>query len=376
MDFGNYTLGRLFEDRSNYDYEHAGHRAATDQILGVVYDLGWRTGEFSSVDQTLGRQATDRNPGRVERYGKKYSWIGLYLVAGKLNARGDRVYRLEVDIDPTFPQMPAPLPLTIPSWVRPTPADDREWLIKGIVKVPDDLMYAETLAGVEGPWILVHAELNAKDEKTGRDGYGLFNTIAIAPSDLEAIVGNWERQDHPGRDLIDLPTAYYLFAGEIPWHKRMVTSGDDIAGTGMRPIECDENDGWEDPHDHEDPYIDHIRMDLPAPDDAEDAVADEEISNDELFETLSGGPEDSEEGEEIDALARIRARAVAYRATIPPYVTLEFESLAHTFAWEGHNSTKNEAFGTSLANGSPSTRTSVQSPPGSTKWTAKADLRR
>lgn len=344
MDFGNYTLGRLFDDRDNYDYEHEGHRNATALVLGVVYDLGWSKDEFSSVDNTLGRIDTDRNPNRVERYGKKYSWIGLYLVTGMLNARGDRVYKLEVDIDPTFPQISPPLPFSIPTWVRPTPAEDRAWLINGIVRVPDDLMYTQTLAGVEGPWVLVHAEIDAKDERTGRGGYGLFNTVAIAPGDFASFMEGWEHDEHPGRDLIELPKAYYLFAGEIPWHKRMVTSGEDIAGTGMRPIERNEDDGWEDYHDREDPYIDHIRMDLPVPEDVDGAGVDKETSDDELLEILYGDPEEGAEGEEIDILARIRARPAAYPAKIPPYVELEFESLAHVFGWEGHNSSENQAF--------------------------------
>lgn len=341
MDFGNYTLGRLFDDRANYDYEHEGHRAATDQVLGVIYDLGWRKSEFSSVDQTLGRQDRDRNPGRVERYGKKYSWIGLYLLTGNLNARGDRVYGLGVDIDPTFPQIPPPLPLTIPTWVRRTPADDRDWLIKGIVKVPDDLVYAETLAGAEGPWVLVHAELNAEDERTGRGGYGLFNTVALATGDFEAFMTWWAEEGHPGRDLIELPRAYYLFAGEIPWHTRMVTSGDDIAGTGTRPIAREEDDGWVDPHDSEDPYIDHIRLNLPATDESE---AGQETPSNELLEVLYDEPKQAAVGEEFDFMAFIAARTAASLSTIPPYEELEFESMAHVFAWEGHNSSENQAF--------------------------------
>lgn len=341
LDFGNYTLGRLFHDRANYDYEHEGHRDATDQVLGVIYDLGWRKSEFSSVDQTLGRQDRDRDPGRVDRYGKKYSWIGLHFLTGMLNARGDRVYGLEVDIDPTFPQIPPSLPLLVPTWVRPTPADDRDWLIKGLVKVPDDLMYAETLAGTEGPWVLVHAELDVKDEQTGRGGYGLFNTIVLAPGDLDAFMTWWSEKDHPGRDLIELPKAYYLFAGEIPWHTRMVTSGDDIAGTGTRPIARDEDDGWVNPHDSEDPYIDHIRVNLPATGETE---VSQETPTDELLEVLYDEPEEAAEGGELDYLAIFEAKTTAYLATIPPYEELEFESIAHTFAWEGHNSSENEAF--------------------------------
>lgn len=32
----------------------------------------------------------------------------------------------------------------------------------------------------------------------------------------------------------------------------------------MRPIEQDDDDGWVDAHDSEDPYIDYIRVDSPA----------------------------------------------------------------------------------------------------------------
>ncbi|NOJ58430.1 NACHT domain-containing protein [Arthrobacter sp. 260] len=341
MDFGNYTLGRLFPDRANYDYEHEGHRDATDQVLGVIHDLGWRKSEFSSVDQTLGHQDRDRNPGRVDRYGKKYSWIGLQLLTGMMNARGDRVYGLEVDIDPTFPQISPSLPLLVPTWVRPAPAGDRDWLIKGIVKVPDDLMYTETLAGNEGPWVLVHAELDVKDDQTGRGGYGLFNTIVLAPADIEAFMTWWSEKDHPGRDLIELPMAHYLFAGEIPWHTRMVTSGDDIAGTGKRPVAREDDDGWVNPHDSEDPYIDHIRVNLLA---AGEAEVSHGMPADELLEVVDDEPKDVAEGGEFDFPEDFEAKTTAHRGTIPPYEELAFESIAHTFAWEGHNSSENEAF--------------------------------
>ncbi|WP_157973897.1 NACHT domain-containing protein [Desertihabitans aurantiacus] len=337
IDFRNYTLGRLFDDRANYDFEHEGHRSATDQVLGVAYGLGWRKSEFSSVDNAIARQNTDRSPNRVERYGKKYNWIGLYLVAGMLNARGDRVYGLAVDIDPTFPEAPPRLPLQIPTWVRPTPVDDQRWLIRGIVNVPDNLLCSQTLAGVAGPWVLIHAEIDAKDERTGREAYGLFNAVAIAPGDLEAFVRHWEAKDHPGRELIELPTAYYLFAGEIPWHKRMATSGDDIAGTGVRPMARDEDDGWQDPHYGEDPYIDHIWMH------DEDQADEGALSYESLKLPYETTKEPAEVGSDTHLLADTKAQDAAYLAATAPQV-LEFESLAHTFAWEGHHSSENQAF--------------------------------
>ena len=344
MDFGNYTLGRLFDDRANYEDDHEGHRNATAQVLGVVYDLGWRKDKFSSVDNAIGRSGADRSPNRVERYGKKYSWIGLYFVTGMLNARGERVYGLEVDIDPTFPQISPSLPISIPTWVRSTPADDRTWLINGLTRIPDELMYTSTLAGVDGPWVLVHAEIDARDDRTGRAAYGLFNTVAIAQIDFNSFMESWGQKEHPDRDLIELPKAYYLFAGEIPWHERMVTSGEDIAGTGMRPIVRDEDDGWEDYHAREDPYIDQIRIDLPVIDGAVDDDGPQAASSDQLLEILSVESEEGAPIDKVDVRAVLETYAADNLSTRPPVVQLEFESLAHEFAWEGHNSSQNGAF--------------------------------
>lgn len=341
MDFGNYTLGRLFNDRGNYDWEHEGHRAATDQVLGIIYDLGWRESEFLTIDQAIGHADQDRNPGRVERYGKKYSWIGFYQTSGMLNARGDRVYRLEVDIDPTFPQVSPVLPITIPSWVRPEPVDDRDWLINGVVTIPDDLIYTQSLAGMDGPWVLVHAELDARERAAGRSGFGLFNTVAVARDDLEVLMTWWSAKSHPGRDLIELPKAHYLFAGEVPWHARMVTSGDDTTATGMRSIEHQQDDAWVDPHDGEDPYIDYIRVEVPTAEEA-DAPIDAPSANrvEDLHSSVGG----EAGGDDLDYLALVTALTADYHAAVPTYENLKFESLAHTFAWEGHNSSENQAF--------------------------------
>ncbi|MGB3764702.1 MAG: hypothetical protein WA966_15940, partial [Ornithinimicrobium sp.] len=176
MDFGNYTIGRLFDDRRNYDNEHRGHADATAQVLGVVYELGWREEPFGDVDSSAGRRGMDRNPGRVERYGKKYGWIGFYLVSGQLAAQGSRIPWLEVDIDPTFPQSSPQVPVTVPSWALRAPQDDRDWLLDGVVDIPDDFLYAEVLDGDVGPWVLIHAELTDTDRETGRRTFGLFNT--------------------------------------------------------------------------------------------------------------------------------------------------------------------------------------------------------
>lgn len=339
MDFGNYTLGRLFEDRGNYDADHAGHAEATAQVLGVVYDLGWRNEPFSDIDSAIGSRNSDRGPGRIERYGKKYGWIGFYLVSGMLTARGERVPWLEVDIDPTFPQPSPQLPMEVPTWARQTPKDDRRWMLDGVVAVPDELLYCDVLDNAPGPWILVHAELTAKDSQTGRNTFGLFNTVAVEQPDLDKLMSWWSSVDHPGRDVIDLPGAYYLFAGEIPWHPRMVTSGDDLSGTGARADEGGPGSGSGtrvDPHEVEDPYMDELRIEAGIDDQGVDSAEGQ------CGDLEAGG--ETEEGFDLVAIMKSYGTEFADNNHKWSYETIRFESLAHTFAWEGHHSVENQEF--------------------------------
>jgi len=220
INFHNYTLGRLFRDRKNYDDTHAGHHDATDHICGVVNSFGWTTDRFGELDRAIDNRSRSRDPERVERYGKKYAWIGLYLVSGLLADAGHVSDWLEVDIDPTFPQPSRQAPVVVPTWARTTPAKERDWLVKGLVKVPDDVINAATLDGELGPWTLLHAEMTSKDAATGRNTFGLFNTVLVERCDADEFIEALRSVSHPGRDVIDVPSAYYTFAGEIGWHER------------------------------------------------------------------------------------------------------------------------------------------------------------
>lgn len=220
MDFGNYTIGGLFRDRRNYDDKHVGHVEAVAHVLGVTYALGFRDEAFRDIERSIDETSRFSGHGKVDRYGKKYSWIGLQTHAALLAERGTPPEDLEVDIDPSFPQHPLPLPLNLPTWARSTPVDEKNWLESGKVNVPKQLVEVSELDGEAGPWLLTHAFLESKDVATGRRTFGLFNTVLVDPADLARLVTHLSTVPHPGRDLIDIPAVYYTFAGEIPWSDR------------------------------------------------------------------------------------------------------------------------------------------------------------
>jgi len=223
MDFHNYTLGRLFRDRHNYDYDHPGHQDATDHVLGVAYALGWRPGLFEDIERQISERLPQHEPSRTERYGKKYGWIGFYTVAGILADRGQPPAWTEVDIDPTFPQPPPPSPAALATWVRRTPSNDARWLREGIVRVPDSFLSPASLEASPGPWLLAHAEINEEDPATGRNTFGLINTVLVDQTDLADLLDELNVPGHPGRSMIDVPSDHYAFAGEIPWHDRFAS---------------------------------------------------------------------------------------------------------------------------------------------------------
>ena len=88
MDFENYTVGRLFDDRANYDMHHRGYQAALAHIHGSIWGLGWRKDVLGVTDDAIESYRSRMDRATTERYGKKYGWIGFYTYAGILSDEG------------------------------------------------------------------------------------------------------------------------------------------------------------------------------------------------------------------------------------------------------------------------------------------------
>ena len=99
MDFANYTIGRLVLHRSAYDDTVPDYQQTKKQILWRIYDLGYSLQAFSKIDQQIAHRGfyeeqAGRESTKAERYGKKYSWIAFYEVAG---------YRQDLGLLPSSP---------------------------------------------------------------------------------------------------------------------------------------------------------------------------------------------------------------------------------------------------------------------------------
>ena len=237
MDFENYTLGRLCDDRANYNMNHEGHRAAVAYVLGVTWDHGWRTDAFEAIDRSIAKEAYRGRGHRplAERYGKKYSWIGFFTYAGLLEdsdsfPREGRPFA-DVDIDPSFPgEPPVDGGGDVPSaWLSPEVERHESWVCSDWTSFPRELLVREKIGEHEGPWILVHGFLKAENRLLGREAWAFVSAMVVEKIDTADLVAALEGGSRPWVAR-DVPSDHYTFAGEIPWHPRFAASALEESG--------------------------------------------------------------------------------------------------------------------------------------------------
>lgn len=240
MDFGNYTIGRLVPGRGNYDDGHREYAQVRRQIADRIRRLGYTTERFGDLDRTIGRYREYRADGtKVDRYGKKYSWIAFYEMYGLREAAGsldDDLWRQprtsDCGVDPSFPDQ-------VPTWqprrrdvFATAPTEPHKWLSDGDDPAYHELLRLPEVAGQIGDWVLLDADIH-EEVGEGREARG-WVTSAFAPA--RSIHGIRSELDS-GRDIADrgLPEPgadYYTFHGEIPWS---IAFGSDIRTAKGRP---------------------------------------------------------------------------------------------------------------------------------------------
>ena len=230
MDFENYTIGRLVRDRQNYDSKHKEYRGVLKQIKWRILNLGYDEEKFKEVDGQIAnssfyREQRDRG-GKIERYGKKYSWIAFYEVAGMRAERGllpdQYASRLsDADIDPSFPE-------TVKRWGPPLKNTFREpyvsarsWASSNLSPSYNHLLQLKLVDGVKGPWVLLYGYINEAAHDDPRKLFTFLNGVFAESSDISKLRHRFNSRKYPGNFSIpDSRSDYYTFAGEIPWSKK------------------------------------------------------------------------------------------------------------------------------------------------------------
>lgn len=222
MDFGNYTMGHLIPDRANYDDKNPEYVKVRAKIERRIFDLGYRKERFDALEGDIGRTSSRaRNANKVDRYGKKYSWIAYFEMWGEREAaRALPDWRLgtrtsDCDVDPSFPKPP-------PDWMPPIPdlfgdltISTEAWVGSVFTPTWESLLVVPEINGNQGEWVLLEGYVCGVNDDHDRELFAFLRGSFVPRRDAHNLRTKFLAIDYPGNSEIpEGATEHYLFAGE------------------------------------------------------------------------------------------------------------------------------------------------------------------
>ena len=225
MDFENYTLRGLI----NYDSNADESERVKANVYWRIYDLGFSLENFGKIDKWISdenwnRSRYNEHPRKIDRYGKKYSWIAFYELAGFRRDKDllpdyyDDVRVLNADIDPSFPIEERKHNLVTKDFLGDREVSAEQWVSK--TPHPDLTSYLKIdgPCGEKGTWILLNGFLSQKDNQVNRDMFSFLQGLIVKSEEVEEIVEILKKQEKIDRSTLPFcPEDGYTYAGEIPW---------------------------------------------------------------------------------------------------------------------------------------------------------------
>ena len=225
MDFENYTLKSLIK----YDNHNPNEHKLVENVYWRIYDLGFTTGDFGKIDKWISEENWNRgryneHPRKIDRYGKKYSWIAFFELAGFRQDNGllpdyyEDARISDADIDPSFPDEQREYNLVTENFLGDREISAEDWISK---TPPPDLtscLKVGHLCGEQGSWMLLDGFLRQKDDQTNRDMFIFSRGLIVKSEEAEEIIGILKNQEKiDGHSIPSCPEDHRTFAGEIPW---------------------------------------------------------------------------------------------------------------------------------------------------------------
>lgn len=222
MDFGNYTIGRLIPNRANYDDKNPKYVKVRAQIERRMFDLGYCKDRFETIDRAIGdRSFRVRDEHKVDRYGKKYSWIAFFEMWGEREAKHvlpdwrSEKRTSDCDVDPSFPKRPQ-------QWIPPIPDlfGDRRinaeaWVESGYTPIWSPLLVVAEINGHQGEWVLLEGFVRGVDEDHDLELFAFLRGAFVDRRDVSRLKARFQAVEYPGnRAIPEGAEEYYLFAGE------------------------------------------------------------------------------------------------------------------------------------------------------------------
>jgi hypothetical protein len=224
MDFSHYTIGQLVSDGRNYNNPDS-KKKVRRQIYWRIFQLGWDGLIFKEMDSRIQRMEYSNRGERskTERYGKKYSWIAFYELAGLRDDAGllENEYKdfrvINPDIDPSFPEEVRD---NTTKFVETDYLGDRdlslmEWYRDGGGADVSPYLEVTDLNGESGQWICMDGFIVQKNKEIQRERFIFIRALLVKNKDLDEVLSRLEKQDFRGRWLPEKRENHDGFAGEM-----------------------------------------------------------------------------------------------------------------------------------------------------------------
>ena len=234
MDFDIYTLDRLIKFDSQDPDDHKRVKA---NVYWRIYDLGFTKENFNEIDKRISQENWNRgryneDARKIDRYGKKYSWIAFFELAGFRQDRGLLPERYEdgrisdADIDPSFPAEERKHNLVTEDFLGDREISAEDWISKTTSPDLTSYLKVDHLCEEQGSWILLDGFLRQKDDQTNRDMFIFLRGLIVKSEEAEEIIGILKNQEKiDGHRIPSSPEDHRTFAGEIPWCDTYPTNG-------------------------------------------------------------------------------------------------------------------------------------------------------
>ena len=225
MDFDTYTLKGLIK----IDAAPGEHEQVKANVYWRIHDLGFSLKNFGEIDKWISGENSNlgryhEHPRKIDRYGKKYSWIAFYELAGFRQDNNllpdyyNHSRTLYPDIDPSFPDEHREYNLVTEDLLGNREGTTQQWVSK--TPHPDLTSYLkiDSPYGEKGTWILLNGFLSQRDNQVNRDMFAFLQGVIVKSEEVEEIVEILKKQEKIDRRTLPFrPEDGYTYAGEIPW---------------------------------------------------------------------------------------------------------------------------------------------------------------
>lgn len=218
MDFSNYTIGSIVKGGHSYANPPE-KQIVRRQILYRVEELGWSEERFKLLDDGLGGHLNRNERPAVERYGKKYSRIAFYEIAGYRDDKGLLIkdlqhYRiLSTDLDPSFPEE-----VKTENFIRKDILGDssislQEWINSR--DIPDIEEYLKYTLTDNKQFVCIDGFVTQNNEQANRSCFMFIRSFMVSEKDYSDLLPMLKKQNLKERWLPEKHENSEAFSGEI-----------------------------------------------------------------------------------------------------------------------------------------------------------------